>query len=66
MNPFFPFLRIKWSKNEVSDHPLIIAPQHPHNITEGSEFLDDVIRTHDQPVMYTEESIAVGCPDDLL
>jgi hypothetical protein len=42
--------------------------RHPHNTYEGSEFLDDAIRTKEQPLMYmhTEEAIAVGAPEYLL
>jgi hypothetical protein len=48
--------------------PALAVVRHPHNIYEGSEFLDDAIRTIEQPLMYmhTEEAIAVGSPDDLL
>lgn len=66
MNLFFPNPRNKHQHTERVSEPLVIVPEHPHNITEGSEFLDDAIRTHEQPLMYTEESIGVGCPEDLL
>lgn len=66
MNLFFPNPRNKNERDESLRHPLVIAPDSAHNITDGSEFLDDAIRTHEQPLMHTEESIAVGCPEDLL
>lgn len=66
MNLFFINPRQK-NLREEPDRPVIIMMQEPaHNTSEGSEFLDDAIRTHDQPPVYTEESIGVGCPDDLL
>ena len=47
---------------------LVHVPIHEtqHYANEGSEFLDDAIRTRDQPLVHTEESIAAGCPQDLL
>lgn len=39
--------------------------EEQHNITEGSEFLDDALRMKDQPLMYTEESVAAGSPEEL-
>lgn len=37
------------------------------NVSDGGEFLDDAIRTKEQPLFYTpiEESIAPGSPKDL-
>ena len=52
-------------KIEQDEHPIVIVDQSPHDITEGSEFLDDAIRMTDQPLMYTEESIAPGSPKGL-
>jgi hypothetical protein len=49
-----------------AEHELVKLHEPPHNTTEGSEFLDDAIRTREQPLMQTEESIAVGCPEYLL
>lgn len=66
MNLFFINPRQKFLKDEPDRHTLVILPEPPHNTTEGSEFLDDAIRTHDQPPVYTEESVGVGCPEDLL
>lgn len=65
MNPFFFHQQAKQQVDELNKHILIIH-EHPNNTTEGSEFLDDAIRMVDQPLMYTEEAIAAGCPEDLL
>jgi hypothetical protein len=46
--------------------PALTEIRHPHNIYEGSEFLDDAIRTKEQPVMHTEEAVAVGSLEYLL
>lgn len=63
-----PFLHhpIKSSKHETDEHALIPVHEPPHNTNEGSEFLDDAIRMEDQPLVYTEESIAAGSPENLL
>jgi hypothetical protein len=45
---------------------LVVLHEPEHNTYEGSEFLDDAIRLKDQPLMHSEESIAVGCPEYLL
>jgi hypothetical protein len=66
MNLFFLHPRNKDPKDELDKHALIIVHEPPHDTTEGSEFLDDAIRTEDQPLMYTEISISVGCPEGLL
>jgi hypothetical protein len=63
----FFFLRPATKKPEDKPaEPPIVHTASPHNTNEGSEFLDDAIRTHDQPLMYTEESIAAGSPQYLL
>lgn len=45
-------------------------PESPQeqNVTEGGEFLDDAIRSTEQPLaaLRTEESIAPGSPANLL
>lgn len=63
-----PFLHhpVKDLNNQSDEHPLVPFHELPHNINEGSEFLDDAIRTKDQPLMYTEESVAAGSPGNLL
>jgi hypothetical protein len=66
MNSFVSHIPKKDHKQNPAEHALVLVPEPPHNISEGSEFLDDAIRTKDQPLMYSEQSIAVGCPEDLL
>jgi hypothetical protein len=62
-----PFLHpVKDLNNRSDEHRLVPVFELRHNITEGSEFLDDAIRTKDQPLMYTEESVAAGSPANLL
>ena len=46
--------------------PLVAVPEHEHNTSEGSEFLDDALRMKEQPFMYVEKTIAVGSPENLL
>lgn len=48
------------------EHQLVTLHESPHNTSEGSEFLDDALRMEDEPVVYTEQSIAAGSPDSLL
>ena len=52
-------------KNEQDEHAMVTVDESLHDITEGSEFLDDAIRTTDQPAMYTEKSVAPGSPKGL-
>ena len=54
------------TKEQPEEHPLVPLHEPPHNTTEGSEFLDDKLRMKDQPLVYTEESVAVGSPKNLL
>ena len=49
-----------------SDKHPVIHNEPLHNTNEGSEFLDDAIRTEDLPVIYTELSVAAGSPQHLL
>ena len=65
MNLFFFHHLAKSQEDEPNKHAVIIH-EHPHYTNEGSEFLDDAIRIKEQPLMYTEEAIASGCPEDLL
>jgi len=44
----------------------IAGLRREQNTCEGSEFLDDAIRLKEQPLLYTETSIAVGIPTDLV
>jgi len=67
---FFSILSENKERSSDSDkYALLSLRQSQHNITDGSEFLDDAIRTYEQPLMLltqTEESIAAGSPRDLL
>ena len=54
------FFTIKPSQNQQDEsdkHTLIPIYDHEQNSREGSEFLDDAIRMHDQPLKYTEKDI---------
>jgi hypothetical protein len=66
MNFFFFYPTNKSTRDAQAEHQLVKLHEPPQNTTEGSEFLDDAIRTRDQPLMQSEESIAVGCPEYLL
>jgi hypothetical protein len=64
MNLFFLHPDTKNLKDKLSEHSNVHnGPAHYTN--EGSEFLDDAIRMHDQPLMFTEVSVAAGCPENL-
>lgn len=65
MNFHFFHNPTKFQADDAARHPVVVY-EHPHNTNEGSEFLDDAIRIKDQPLMYTEQNIAPGCPDGLL
>jgi hypothetical protein len=56
--------------NKLKDNTtdFMLAPNYkpPHNPNIGYEFLDDACQMKDKPRMFTEESIAAGCRDDLL
>jgi hypothetical protein len=65
MNPFLLHPPAKQLK-EPSDRHMVVRNEPPHNTNEGSEFLDDAIRIEDLPLVYTEESIAVSSPRNLL
>jgi hypothetical protein len=49
-----------------NEHQLVPLHESPRNTNEGSEFLNDALRMEDQPVVYTEESMAAGSPGNLL
>ena len=66
MNLFFLHLPVKKWKDETYKQTVIPHDDGVHNITEGGEFLDDALRMKDQPLMYTEESVAAGSPEELL
>lgn len=65
MNLFFVHPAAKNPKGS-SDKYILVHTEPPHNTSEGSEFLDDAIRTEDLPLVYTEESVAAGSPLHLL
>jgi hypothetical protein len=54
------------STKELLDE-LIVEVVHSSSsyTSEGSEFLDDAIRMKDQPLIYSEESIAASSPEYL-
>lgn len=54
------------TESKPEEHPLLPLHEPEHDTSEGGEFLDDAIRTEEQPVTYTEESIAPGSPHNLL
>jgi hypothetical protein len=58
----FPDFFEKKQQHQEEEHTVFVPDDSVHNITEGSEFLDDAIRMKDQPFMYqhTEESVAPG------
>lgn len=58
----------KKQNHKQDKHEVVVLDESVHNITEGSEFLDDSIHMKEQPLMYlyTEESVAPGCPEGLL
>jgi len=60
MNFFFIHHPAKNPKDEPGEHPLVLLQNHEHNTNEGSEFLDDAIRTEDLPALYKEENITDG------
>ena len=69
MNLFFLHPAAKHQPTRQNEHPVVPRVrgiESPHNTSEGSEFLDDAIRTEDLPLVYTEESIAAGSPQQLL
>ena len=54
------FLRhpVNQQKDEPDKHPVVPFHEQLHNISEGSEFLDDALRMKEQPLMTAEESNA--------
>ena len=64
MNLFFLHPDTKNLKVKSEEHP-IVHNEPAYYTNEGSEFLDDAIRMH-QPLMFTEVSVAAGCPENLL
>ncbi len=66
MNLFFIHHSAKNAGSETGEHILVPLQNQAHNSNEGSEFLDDAIRMKDQPLLYMEESIATGWPENSL
>lgn len=65
MNLFFLHPDTKNLKDKSAEHS-ITHNEPTHDTNEGCEFLDDAIRMHYQPIMFTEVSVAAGCPENLL
>jgi hypothetical protein len=65
MNLLFIYPHTENLKDESVEKPIVHnePPPYPYK---GSEFIDDAIRMHDQPLMYTEVSVAAGSPDYFL
>ncbi len=62
----FPFLHPTKSDFADNHSQVVTHEQPPQNTSEGSEFLDDVLRMEDLSLARTEEIIASGAPKDLL
>ena len=66
MNPFsFLHLLQPPSKNKETEIPNILLEEFDQNITDGGEFIDDSLRMIDQPLVYTEISVAAGNPAEM-
>lgn len=63
----FPFFRLpeKNLKEKIIEDTLPPLENYEHSITDGGEFLDDAIRMKEQPLIYSEQSIAAASPKDL-
>lgn len=66
MHPFFLHLLAKNQNSPADENMSVTTHDHPHDATEGSEFLDDALRMKDQPLSYTEEVIPAAGETDLL
>ncbi|HEY4109629.1 hypothetical protein [Puia sp.] len=67
--PFFPPAQniADGPSQEFSDErPPVVIREQSQNTSEGSEFLDDALRTEDLFLPRTEESVAAGTPGHLL
>ena len=51
-------------QDEYEEQPMSSVDKSHHDIAEGSEFLDDGIRTKDQPFKFTEEDLAPESPQN--
>lgn len=65
MSFFLLHLLAKKRKDESDKHTPVSVQEFEHNIADGNEFLDDAIRMKEQPLMYTEESMAAGSPEGI-
>lgn len=50
-------------RDETDKHTLVTFQDHGQYLNEGSEFLDDAIRMHEQPFMNMEVSVATESPE---
>ena len=57
MHPFFLHLLAKGLNSQAEEHMPVTIHDHPHDTTEGSEFLDDALRMKDQPLTNTEDGL---------
>lgn len=55
MHPFFLHLLAKSLNNQPDGNMPVTIHEHPHDTSEGSEFLDDALRMKDQPLTNTED-----------
>jgi hypothetical protein len=62
---FFHLGRVK-PPPAPEEHPVMPLHQPPHDLIEGSEFLDDAIHMDEVLVTRTEISVSAGSPQDLL
>ena len=58
MNLFF--IHPTKKQDEADKHTLVLLHNQEHDTNEGSEFMDDAIRTEDLPPLDTEENITEG------
>ena len=65
MNLFFFYSAGENLKDKSDKHALSIN-ELPHDMNEGSEFLDDAIRMKDLPLIFSEEKIDAGRTWNLL
>lgn len=66
MNPF-SFLHHLPPSTQSQDRkiPTPLLEEFDKNITDGGEFIDDSLRMVDQPLVYTEISVAAGNPAEM-
>ena len=65
MNFLFFYSAAENLKDQSDKHASAIN-ELPHNMSEGSEYLDDAIRMKDLPLMFSEEKIDAGRTLNLL